>query len=747
MTAPRPAPRLALLAAAAAVLALGAYLRTRGYAQIYLPDAVLGVDTDCYYHLRRALLCLRGFPWVPVVDPWLAWPDGAAPTWGPGFDQILALPAWLLGAREGLPAQRIIAAVPVLLGLFVIVAVARLARALETDPAQGDHVALAAGVLAAAMPQAVYMSQLGATDHHVVEALAPALLVHWAIRHPTTPRQTLAWEARGALLLALLAYAFPGTVLTHGLVAAALAVRSLMTPQPRRPIGALGLLGASLLLGALAARWTLRHGETFHHLQLSALQPLLLAVAGVFLGLLGLVPGSGASPATRALTRLLGAAAGLSTLLGVLALTLPGLRREVVAGVVDWLFTRDPWMATIGECLPLFHRGKSLEASLRLVWITQGVAGLLLPVLAPLALVRLWRGAPSPRGVTAATVATVLLGLAALALTQNRFLRGLSGLVPVVAALGLAEAATLMLRAVPRAPVARAGLVALALSLASLGLGAFARDAFVTREAPVVNGLLDAALHLRPSRPVTPGRGDGVLAPWDTSFEFLTLSERPVVVSGFGPYLHRALFEEAEAMWTRDEAALVDFLQRRDAGFLVAVSARVLTANASASLPPTRRTPDGRTVINAALLRLRPLAALSLGGSGSAGTEVRHLEHLWPRFADRGRMGTLTAPLPEVWVYERVAGAVLRGEAPAGTLVVADLELVHHGVRRTWQAWTRAVDGRWALTVPLPTGVRDYGVHTAGRYVVHGSGALRTGVVVSEADVRAGRTVPVTLHE
>jgi len=742
MTVPKTASRIVVAFAALAVLLLGTYLRTRNAAQIYLPDVVLALDTDCYYHLRRAMLCLASFPRVAVDDAWLAWPDGATPTWGPGFDQLLALPAWCLGWREGLRAERVIAAVPVALGLLVVAASARLAAALEPDPPHRAPVALAAAVLAAAMPQSLRLSLLGATDHHVIEALAPPLLVFWATRAPVSRRAVLGWELQGIGLLALVAYAFPGTILTHGLVVAGLGLRALLTPT-ERPRGSIAFLGAALALGALSFRWTLLHGETFHHLQLSALQPLLLGLGGVFLGLLGVVPSRGGSAPVRALLRLLGAVAALGVLLGVVSLGWPRVRHEVVAGVVDWLFTRDPWMATIAECLSVFGRHRSVGQGLNLLWQTLGAIGVLVPVLGVLALLRVGRGDPETRAARVAPVAVVLLGLVVLGLTQVRLLRGLSGLLPAVAALGLAELGARI--GSSRARGWGPGMVALGVALASLGLDPAVRVGFVTVREGLINGVLDAALHLRPRDPRDPGQGAGVLAPWDVSFEVLTLGRRPVVVSGFGPYLRRSLFDEAEAVWTRDEATLVDFLRRRDAGYLLVVSARVLSANATPTLPPTRRSADGRTVLNAALFRARPLAVLALGGSGNATTGVRHLEHLRPRFADQGRLESVSSPLPGVWVFERVQGAVLEGEAPDGTVVTADLGLLHNSGRRSWQGWTRATGGRWAMRVPLATAGVDDGVHTGDRYLLRAGPTLRGEAFVTERDVHTGRTIPVRL--
>ena len=52
---------------------------------------------------------------------------------------------------------------------------------------------------------------------------------------------------------------------------------------------------------------------------------------------------------------------------------------------------------------------------------------------------------------------------------------------------------------------------------------------------------------MRPVQAVR-GRGLGVLASWDRSQDILDVSGRPVVLTGFGPYVTPALFEAADVL-------------------------------------------------------------------------------------------------------------------------------------------------------------------------------------------------------
>lgn len=714
--------------AAALVGALALWIRATWRAVVFVGGETVPLDGDCFYHLRRSLQTLEGFPRVPPRDPWLDWPQGASPPWGPGFDQLLALPAYLLGLRADLPAAaRVIAWVPAALGALVALAAMGLARALEPDPERRDVAALVAGLLTAAMPAAARASLVGRTDHHVAEALCVALVAWWAASAPdgdAGARPRVRFELVGAALAFASVHVFTGSVMTLGLATAALTARALWAPRPSLVgSGAGAMLGAAALLATLDGGWIRVQRSAFHHLQLSWLHVALLLAAGAALSAASLAGARAKSPARRAAL-----AAGVTLpLAGAVALLAPTLRRELAAGVVDWLATSDPWMRTVDESRPLLSQG------IRRAWDLYGALTVAAPALFVVALRRASRGPLR----AAATLAVMGGGLIALTLLQSRFGRALPPLMAAWIALGLNELAA---RVGPRGGLAAA-------SLAALWLAADPEPRELL--APVRGGwtlaTTDAARFLRGAAPrVTPGAGAGVLAHWSMGHEVLYMARRPVLVAGFGPYTGARTWAEIESVWPGSEAHAVAVMRAHDAGFLTAPSQALMLLGGARRMSPVKRGARGALVLDSAYLRAYPLAATLLGGGGSAALGVRHLEHLRPRFASRDRIPGIASAVPGVWVYERVAGATVRGEARDGATVTLRLAMQARDARRVFEAWTVARGGRWAVTVPLPCGEGGAGgVATGPRYEVRVDGARAGSAVVREADVRGGAEVPV----
>jgi hypothetical protein len=133
---------------------------------------------------------------------------------------------------------------------------------------------------------------------------------------------------------------------------------------------------------------------------------------------------------------------------------------------------------------------------------------------------------------------------------------------------------------------------------------------------------------------------------------------------------------------------------------------------------------------------------LLLAGTGLPRLEVKHLEHLRPRFASPQLVDNLAFPVPSLWVYERVRGAELRGHAPAGTRISARINLHARGFRVPYTAWTSAApDGSYRLVIPLPSGLADDALGTDPHYTLRvGDGAPRQ-ISVSERAVLDGEVI------
>ena len=195
------------------------------------------------------------------------------------------------------------------------------------------------------------------------------------------------------------------------------------------------------------------------------------------------------------------------------------------------------------------------------------------------------------------------------------------------------------------------------------------------REARDPSALEAASLFLR-DLDAAPSDTSGVLTKWDYGHTVLSVAGRPVVAAGFGPWPGEQGFREVMSALQGDEPSLVELMQRRRLDFLVtglyAFLPSVHVADPDADPPFWVSPRDGQVEINLDFFAERPLSPLILGGTGLSAAGVAHAAHLRPRFVSPQRIpGLGGAPIFEFWVYERVAGARLRGTAPAGARVVA----------------------------------------------------------------------------
>lgn len=720
-------------AALALVLAVAAWARLSGFADVLGTGEFVPLDGDSAYHLRRMALAATSLPRVPAFDPWLSWPDGAFVPWADGFDLALA-GVFRAAGGAGAPDRALIAAalVPVALGLLVVWAAADLARLSAGGGRAGTGAFAAAGLLAALLPQAVATSRLGRTDHHVVEALSMLLLAGWALRRwPAREGAGAArFELAGALASALAVWTFAGGTVYVGLVAAVLVGAALAAPAPRLVgSGAPGLLaGAVLALGlgwpAAAAR-----GLRLEFAAPSLLQPLLLALGGASI--------AGAVRISRARSRSVGllVAVGAGCALAA-AVVLPALGRELRAGFVEFILRRDPWLAVIEEFQPLLAGGG--VARLHHFY---GVVGLAAPLLLTGGAWVAFK-ASRPRGVA---LAALLTALCALALLQVRFGRVLAPFLAAAAGLALAGAALALGRAWRAADRTVAALPLAAACAVALVDGRL-QTQLRPKDAAPPSPLVAAALDLRGA----PALEDaGVLAPWDLGHLASFLARAPVATSGFGSFVGARAFEEVESVLARGPDALDALLERRRLSVVIAGPA-TFRVPGPGGRGPFAMGPGG-AFLDPDYLAAVPAAALLVGGSAMPAAGLRHVPHLMPRFASEQVVGGLPFALPMLWSFERVKGAVLRGRAPPGSRVLASVPLHERGRPHRWRAFTEAdARGEWALTVPVPTDLALPTVSAGPRYEIRVADGPTVEIEVSESQIRNGAVLEVpalTLHE
>lgn len=712
--------------ALAALLVLGAalYLRLCGAARAFVGSELVPPEGDALYHLRRMRLLAASFPHVPWVDPLIAWPSAAPVPWAAGFDFMGAL-ALRFGRATGgeLGADLWVGALPALLGLAVVGATMELVHTLADGLAARRGATLAAGLLAACIPQGLAVSRFGYVDHHVAEALAMILLLRWAVgalppRTEASAGRRLARELAGGAVSGWAVWVFTGSPLYVALVVPILLAAALLSPRPRL----LGSGGPGLLLGAALAALAsapavAAHGRALAFGFPSWLQPLLLGAAGAAL-CVAAVAGARFAPGARRAGAL--AAATLAIAVAV-ALAAPSGAAQAAAALREWLFKTDPWIAGIDEFRPLLRVPGGPYAAL-------GAAAFAAPLALPLGAAALLPRS-RPRALAFLGVSTTL---ALLTLLQARFGRVF---VPVLAASGgLALAFTA--ERLPRLPRWAASALPALAALALAVLDPRVRDTAFPAPDPVPDGAVEAALDLRGR---APGPSPGVLAPWDLGHQLVALAGRPVMTTGFGPYPDPEAYDEATRAFTLSERELLPLLERRRAGWVVAGAANLYGRVRG----PTAPIPFAGRALSSRWLAEVPSAPLLLGGSGVPALGVRHFGHLMPVFASARTVGGLAGALPVLWTYQVVAGARLHGRAAPGTRVVLEVPLTEHGRAHAWRAFADAdAEGTWSMTVPVPTDLASPALSSGPARLVLSPGVDRT-VRISEADVRAGRDLEV----
>jgi dolichyl-diphosphooligosaccharide--protein glycosyltransferase len=706
------------------ILVAALLARLAGAGQALTGGELVTLDGDSLYHLRRMRIIAEAFPRVPWVDPMIAWPDGAPIPWAAGFDLLGAVMIRLgraIGGEAG--GDLWVAGLCPLLGLAVVAAVMELVHSLRPGAPGQRAAALAAGVLASALPQGLAISRYGVIDHHVAEALSMLLLARWALA-ALPPRseqgcgRRAAFELAGAALSGGAVAVFTGSALYVALVLPILLGAALAAPRPALVgSGGPGLLAGAALAALASAPAVAAHGRALAFGFPSWLQPLLLAVAGAAV-CCAVLAGGRTAPGSRRLVAMLACAGAVA---GLAAVAAPLAGAQAMAGIREWLLTGDPWLRGIDEFQPLLRNPAGPAGGVNRFL---GAAGFAAPLLLPLAFL----GARPAGGARASAFLWATLALAMLTLLQSRFGRLFIPFLAAAAGLGLTWLVT---RVAPRARLAASVPVAAALGVALL-------DPQVRASAGAPDDLPDAAREAAfDLRARAPGPAPGVLAPWDLGNQFLVLAGRPVVATGFGPYPDPSAYWEGVKAFTVGEQELLPWLNGRRVGWVVAGAANLFARVKARDAP----IPFAGRGFSPQWLKEVASAPLLIGGSGVPALGVRHFGHLLPVFASTRTVVGIDAPLPVLWTYEVVPGARLSGRASPGARVVLEVPLTEHGRRHTWRAFADAgADGHWTMTVPLPTDLATPTI-TTGRGTLRLAGGRDLPVRIQEAAVRAGSAV------
>jgi hypothetical protein len=528
--------------------------------------------------------------------------------------------------------------------------------------------------------------------------------------------------------------------------------------------GAIALLiGAGLLL--IVSHWQVgEHGQTMTFKLPSYLQPLmhLIAAAGCAAAALTqslisdpaeALQGNAARPSPGSmLHRMSRRVAVLVLFAGVLlAISLPLAGEAIWAGLTEWLARRDPWLAGVAEFQPVFPSWALWRLETwRGLHDFNALPGLLAPVVFPIGL---WRAHRAHRAVGTCFAAWTLC-LIPLTLMQIRFGQILSANYAVCLALSLGFAAEKAHHFVsPRFHAMPRPAVVLFACLAALYmLDPAIRDELRWHESRDPTAVEAVSLFLANDRQQEEIAGaqtqSGVLANWEHGHTLLRVGERPVLTAGFGPYTGEQSFQDAEDFMYQGEAALLELMTRRRLRYVV-TGMRAAFPD-PADRPGELRKPfvfdpiHNAIAVNSAYFVRFPLTSLIVGGTGMPDLGIAHVSHLMPRFVSAQQAGGLGFPLHRLWLFERVSGARLVGEAAPGARIEARTSLVIRGAQTQYIAWCEADErGRFELTVPLANNLQSSALATGGDFTIWIDGEASTRVTLSETAIRAGTRLAI----
>ena len=156
---------------AVAIIGLAAFwIRILPAKTVFLPNGLVKfVTNDAWYHMRTLNLLLNNYPKRAFYNPMTNYPYGSYIHFGPLFDQMMAIPALILGL--GHPSSGLVNTIgayfPTVLGALMVVPVYYIGKYLG-----GRKTGILAAILIAFAPgQLLTRSMIGLTDHHVAEAL------------------------------------------------------------------------------------------------------------------------------------------------------------------------------------------------------------------------------------------------------------------------------------------------------------------------------------------------------------------------------------------------------------------------------------------------------------------------------------------------------------------------------------------------------------------------------------------------
>lgn len=732
---------------AVAATAVAVVVRMLPWRWVFSDHGIVLPGTDPYYHIWRAWSIGEQFPSIPVVDPFVSFPFGAAIPWPPGFDLLVALPG-ILGAGKVAVVGWGAVLMPLLGGLSVYLVYRLGCRTL--DPA----CALIAAWVCALMMGSVHNSPLGRVDHHglVGPVTLGMFLAFLGALRTDEGKRIIGWSVGCAGLAALSVASWIVTPPLYFLVIplSLFVLRWTRWNESARRVSWWCLGMVSVLVVLVVAMTADLQTRPFVLYQPSWFTVMLFA--GMTLAVLPVFYGRWVRLAVWG-----GGIALLVAMLLVVPQLLAPLREAlgVVAG-------DDPSYQMAAESRHPFFPVGYLSFEIFVGEYTH--LGLLAPFLWAAFLWTHRRQSLSPPVVLLGVY--WLLGLVFLGL-QIRFgefsapaLSLLFGWFLVAggrAFFGFARAARSKTRPIVWGVFLVAGLAA-ALSPVVTGLVRFASEDPLSYRSSLLRFAHELDEHIGSPVDAQGRPRDGILAAWNESHALLYATHHPVMISSFAtPDALRTNRIGFGILLSPDEDEAARMLREHRIRYLflapiltqVDRMARFAGIRERFVLTKQKHDPDERLV---EFQPLRPFAEclhtrlyLCDGSSREVmGYRHRSLGNFRLLLESRSRIRMLGSIVPKFKVFEFVPGARLQGATVPGQPVEVRLEVVSNTGRRfTFTRGCRAgPDGVYSLVVPYATSQTGSAVVAQGAYRVH-TAQGDTRVEVDEQAIRHGMTVRV----
>lgn len=752
---------------------------------------ILLYDQDSYYHLRRITYIVQHFPGVNIFDSYVNYPQGYFIGWPPLYDLAAATASLVIGL--GHPGQFVIEAASsmlnVVIGLLGIAAVYYLARDIL-----GEKVALLGAFVMAILPATAFVTNFGYVGHHSLEILVSLTMYLLFLRSITkgkaqgitysgllSRKEPIVYAALAGVAIAAAIYAWDGAPFFIGVIALfafAMYVLDAYRKESSDYLTIAGIVAAVVALVLVApVAMTSYYGQRMEitAIYLSWFHVLMLAAFAaffVFMGALSLGTKKARVPwYTTPIISVVVAGAGLLAMQKLL----PGLYDNLVAGIT-FMSGGSTVLSSISEVSPLLSLNG--QTSLATVWTYFGTA---LIIAIPALLIYLYSLRKLHIG-PAEVFFLIWTGVViVMNLMQSRFVYLLGINIALLTGYGIyvaAQSAGLdrllgkdygkgkpakgsQTKKSPRIPqgLAIVGAVAVLLLLQPLAY------TFIIGTTPltVTGGWDDAAGWIKDNTPATSYTYSAdigtmpeysVMTWWDYGNYILYRGERPAVANNF----QTGIDDSADFFVAPDEAAANKIMAERNAKYVVA---DYLMGSASIGIPgvfDSMATLAGENATSyfMSFRRLEPASGgttlyvdgndryydcmysrlyndRGLGGLNPLGNVVNGLQHYRMVYVNTGN--------DPVIVFEKVAGATIKGNAQPGSRVEIALNVSWNDDSRDYYAMTTAdQSGAYSFTVPFATGITSGPVTTGAHYVIS-SGGAKTEADVTEDAVQEGTTV------